>query len=112
MPEYFDIIVDMFIAGIPGKEYERLLKWFYSYREFLRWIMKYLLIYDSKLIDEKTEMKLLKTLPEEQRKIYQEIFEEADAPDCCQMTYLMPSTEVERRKEILRANRKEVHFLN
>lgn len=111
MPEYFDIIVDMFIAGLPSKEYERLLKWFYSYREFLRWVLKYLLIYESKLIDEKTEAKLLKTLPEEQRKIYQEIFEETDAPDCCKMTYLMLTAETERRRETFRIEPKGNAFI-
>ena len=111
MPEYFDIIVDMFIAGLPSKEYERLLKWFYSYREFLRWVLKYLLIYDSKLIDEKTETKLLKTLPEDQRKIYQEIFEETDAPDCCKMTYLMLTAEAERRRETFRIEPKGNAFI-
>ena len=100
MPDYFDIIVDMFLAGLPSEEYERLLKWFYSYRELLRWILKNLLIYENKLIDYKEEEKLFSKLPNEQMRVYKEIFEDGDAPDCCKMTYLILATEVERRKEI------------
>lgn len=111
MPDYFDIMVDMFMAGLPSEEYERLLKWFYSYREFLRWTLKYLLIYESKLIDEKTESALLKKLPKEQREIYQEIFEEADAPDCCKMTYLILAAEAERRKEAFKVEPKGNAFI-
>ena len=70
MPDYFDIIVDMFLAGLPIEEYERLLKWFYSYRELLRWILKNLLIYENKLIDYKEEEKLFSKLPNEQKRVY------------------------------------------
>ena len=111
MPDYFDIMVDMFMAGLPSEEYERLLKWFYSYREFLRWTLKYLLIYEDKLIDEKMETALLKKLPKEQREIYQEVFEEADAPDCCKMTYLILATEADRRKETFKVEPKGNAFI-
>ncbi len=111
MPDYFDIIVDMFLAGLPSEEYERLLKWFYSYRELLRWILKYHLIYESKLIDYDEEAKLLSQLPIKQRKIYQEVFEDGDAPDCCKMTYLILATEVERRKEIYKEEPKGSAFM-
>lgn len=111
MPNYFDVIVDMFMAGLPSEEYERLLKWFYSYREFLRWILKYLLIYEGKLIDEKTEKGLLKKLPNKQQEIYREIFEETDAPDCCKITYLTLATEVERRKKTFKTEPKGSAFI-
>ncbi len=111
MPNYFDIIVDMFMAGLPSEEYERLLKWFYSYREFLRWTLKYLLIYENKLVDEKTENSLLKKLPQKQKEIYQGIFEETDAPDCCKITYLTLATEVERRKQTFKTEPKGSAFI-
>ena len=111
MPDYFDVMVDAFMAGLPSVEYERLLKWFYSYREFLRWTLKYLLIYEDKLIDEKMETALLKKLPKEQREIYQEVFEEADALDSFKMTYLILAVEVERRKETFKEEPKGNAFV-
>ena len=99
MPDYFDIMVDMFMAGLPSVEFERFLKWFYGYREFFRWIIKYLLLYDDKWISEEEEAKLLKKLPQEQKEFYRVYFDEADAPDSFKMTYLILAVEVERRKE-------------
>lgn len=111
MPDYFDVMVDAFMAGLPGVEFERLLKWFYGYREFFRWIIKYLLLYEDKWISEEEETKLLKKLSQEQKEFYRVYFDEADAPDSFKMTYLILAVEVERRKETFKEEPKGNAFV-
>lgn len=109
MPHGFDVIMDMFLAMLPGEEFDRLLKWVYGYREFLRTTLKYLLLYNGKEIDDNAENKLWKGLPSRQKAIYAAVF--LDAPDSCKMTYLRLATEVERRRKTFKEEPKGSAFV-
>ena len=109
MPHGFDVIMDMFLAMLPGEEFDRLLKWVYGYREFLRTTLKYLLLYNGKEIDDNAENKLWKGLPSRQKAIYAAVF--LDAPDSCKTTYLRLATEVERRRKTFKEEPKGSAFV-
>ena len=93
-----DILWDMFLYLLPVEEQTDIASWFYSYREFYKFGLSYLIIRPFDKVTDKTEFgNRMNELPYHNRYMYYEIFDGQIIE--LQWLYLALCEETERRKK-------------
>lgn len=94
-----DILWDMFLYLMPVEEQVEIASWFYSYREFYKFGLSYLVIRPFDKVTDPTEFgNRMNELPYHSRYMYYEIFD--GQPEELQWLYLALCEETEHRKKI------------
>ena len=93
-----DILWNMFLYLMPVEEQVDIASWFYSYREFYKFGLSYLVIRPFDKVTDQTEFgNRMNELPYHSRYMYYEIFD--GQPEELQWLYLALCEETERRKK-------------
>ena len=96
-----DILWDMFLYLLPVEEQVDIASWFYSYREFYKFGLSYLVIRPFDKVTDPLEFgNRMNELPYHSRYMYYEIFD--GQPEELQWLYLALCEEVENRKKTFR----------
>lgn len=96
-----DILWDMFLYLLPVEEQVDIASWFYSYREFYKFGLSYLVIRPFDKVTDPLEFgNRMNELPYHSRYMYYEIFD--GQPEELQWLYLALCEEVEHRKKTFR----------
>lgn len=108
-----DILWDMFRFIMPEEEQAEIVGWFYSYREYFKFGLTYLIMrpFDKYKSWEEAEFEFgnrINELPYHSREIYYDIFDEQI--DELRWVYLVLCEEVEYRKKTLREKPKPTNF--
>lgn len=108
-----DILWDMFRVIIPEEEQAEIISWFYSYREYFKFGLTYLIIrpFAKYKSQEEAEFEFgnrMNELPLHSRKIYYDIFD--GQIDELRWVYLALCEEVEYRKKTLKEKPKPTNF--
>lgn len=110
-----DILWDMFRVIMPAEDQAEMASWFYSYREYFKFGLTYLLLrpfakYKDETIAELEFGTRLNELPFRSREIYYDIFD--GQIDELRWLYLALCEEVEHRKKTMKDKPKETNFEN
>lgn len=108
-----DILWDMFRVIMPVDDQAEMVSWFYSYREYYKFGLSYLVIrpfskYRDDTIAELEFGNRLNELPHRSREVYYDIFDEQI--DELRWLYLALCEEVEYRKKTLKEKPKQTNF--
>lgn len=108
-----DILWDMFRVIMPGGDQAEMVSWFYSYREYYKFGLSYLVIrpfskYRDDTIAELEFGNRLNELPHRSREVYYDIFD--GQIDELRWLYLALCEEVEYRKKTLKEKPKQTNF--
>ena len=108
-----DILWDMFRVIIPEEEQAEIIGWFYSYREYFKFGLTYLIIrpFAKYKTLEEAEFEFgnrMNELPQHSREIYYDIFD--GQIDELRWVYLALCEEVEYRKKTLKEKPKPTNF--
>ena len=108
-----DILWDMFRVIIPVDDQAEMVSWFYSYREYYKFGLSYLVIrpfskYRDDTIAELEFGNRLNELPHRSREVYYDIFD--GQIDELRWLYLALCEEVEYRKKTLKEKPKQTNF--
>lgn len=108
-----DILWDMFRVIMPVDDQAEMVSWFYSYREYYKFGLSYLVIrpfskYRDDTIAELEFGNRLNELPHRSREVYYDIFD--GQIDELRWLYLALCEEVEYRKKTLKENPKQTNF--
>lgn len=110
-----DILWDMFRVIMPVDDQAEMVSWFYSYREYYKFGLSYLVIrpfskYRDDTIAELEFGNRLNELPHRSREVYYDIFD--GQIDELRWLYLALCEEVEYRKKTLKEKPKQTNFEN
>ena len=110
-----DILWDMFRVIMPAEDQAEMASWFYSYREYFKFGLTYLVLrpfakYKDETIAELEFGTRLNELPFSSREIYYDIFD--GQIDELRWLYLALCEEVEHRKKTMKDKPKETNFEN
>ena len=110
-----DILWDMFSVIMPAEDQAEMASWFYSYREYFKFGLTYLVLrpfakYKDETIAELEFGTRLNELPFRSREIYYDIFD--GQIDELRWLYLALCEEVEHRKKTMKDKPKETNFEN
>lgn len=108
-----DILLDMFRVIMPVDDQAEMVSWFYSYREYYKFGLSYLVIrpfskYRDDTIAELEFGNKLNELPHRSREVYYDIFD--GQIDELRWLYLALCEEVEYRKKTLKEKPKQTNF--
>ena len=108
-----DILWDMFRVIMPVDDQAEMVSWFYSYREYYKFGLSYLVIYPFSKYKDDTIAELefgnrLNELPHRSREIYYDIFD--GQIDELRWLYLALCEEVEHRKKMMKDKPNTTNF--